>query len=160
MFGADIDTFNIKWLNHSVGSDVGLRVDFSPPTPYSSEHFDIIYGHSVLTHLSFRDQFEWLGELHRILKPGGFAFLTVCTEPGVQLTRFSDIGSFYDKFISDGFFDVGPQNVGVDAGNAGYYRLVFHTERFISETWSHYFTIRRILPCYFDHQTLCVLEKR
>ena len=77
-----------------------------------------------------------------------FVFLTVCSEPGLLITRFSDCAGFWDKFISDGFYDLGPVSVGVDEGREGYYRLVFHTQKFINENWAKYFIIRRALPCY------------
>jgi ubiquinone/menaquinone biosynthesis C-methylase UbiE len=157
--GADIDAFNVKWLNESVGREVAIRIDFDPPMPFPADHFDIIYGHSVFTHLTYEDQFKWLAELRRLLKPGQFAFLTVCAEPGVLITRFSDCAGFWDKFISDGFYDLGAQSIGVDEGREGYYRLVFHTQKFINENWAKYFIIRRALPCYIEHQTLLILQK-
>jgi ubiquinone/menaquinone biosynthesis C-methylase UbiE len=157
--GADIDAVNVRWLNESLGRQVATRIDFDPPMPFHSEHFDIIYGHSVFTHLAYDDQFKWLGELRRVLKPGGFAFLTVCTEPGVYVTRFQDFRKFYEKYITDGFYDLQADPCGVDEGRDGYYRLVFHTQEFITEHWSKYFTIRRTLPCYMEHQSLLILQK-
>jgi hypothetical protein len=50
--GADIDAFNVKWFNESVGREVAIRIDFDPPMPFPADHFDIIYGHSVFTHLT------------------------------------------------------------------------------------------------------------
>ena len=34
--------------------------------PFPADHFDIIYGHSVFTHLTYEDQFKWLAELRRV----------------------------------------------------------------------------------------------
>ncbi len=44
--------------------------------PYPDHFFDIIYGYSVLTHLSGEKQNQWYTELLRILKPGGILFVT------------------------------------------------------------------------------------
>jgi SAM-dependent methyltransferase len=158
--GADIDGVNVNWLNESVGKSVARRIDFDPPMPYPDDYFDIVYGHSVFTHLRFDDQFKWLAELQRVIAPGGFAFVTVCSEPGVLVSRFSDYRTFWDKYQADGFYDWGAQPVGVDEGREGYYRLSFHTQRFIEERWSPYFVIESILPCYMEHQTLLILRKR
>jgi SAM-dependent methyltransferase len=130
--------------------------------PYPADHFDVVYGHSVFTHLSYEDHFNWLIEIRRVLKPGGFAFLTVCTEPGVYVTRYNDVtrnGEFLARYLEDGFYDFEVQNVGVDAGREGYYRLVAHTRGFILKNWSGHFTVRRILPCYMEHQDLVILQK-
>ena len=58
-----------------------------------------------------------------------------------------------------GFYDFEAQPVGVDDGRPGYYRLVANSRASIMRDWSKYFTVRRILPCYFDHQDLVILER-
>ena len=163
LYGADIDTVNVQWLRENLNWNEAIRIDFDPPMPYPPDHFDVVYGHSVFTHLSYDDQFVWLSELRRVLKPGGFAFVTACTEPGVYLTRYQNVmrsPDFLSKYLDTGFYDFEAQNVGVDVGREGYYRLVAHSRRFILENWSRYFCIRRILPCFMEHQDLVILEKR
>jgi SAM-dependent methyltransferase len=49
----------------------------APPLPYSGGYFDVVYCLSVFTHLSESMQDLWIGELRRILKPGGVLVLTV-----------------------------------------------------------------------------------
>ena len=61
--------------------------------PYPANYFDVMYGHSVFTHLAEKDHFNWLMEVERVLKPGGFGFFTVCTEPGVYITRYNPTAS-------------------------------------------------------------------
>lgn len=160
--GADIDSVNIQWLHDNFGWRQAVRVDFDPPLPYPADHFDVVYGHSVFTHLSQQDHFNWLAEIRRIVKPGGFAFLTVCCEPGVHVTRYDDATTnqeFLRHYQDVGFHDFEAQNVGVDAGREGYYRLVAQTQKFIVDNWSRYFSIRRIIPCYMEHQDLVILRK-
>jgi SAM-dependent methyltransferase len=161
LYGADIDSMNIEWLHDNFGWDGAVRVDFDPPMPYPDGHFDVVYGSSVFTHLSEKDHVSWLMEIARVLKPGGFAFLTVCTEPGVYITHYKEMtrsGEFLRRYLESGFFDFEAQNVGVDAGRAGYYRRVAHTRSFILRNWSRHFIIRRILPCYMEHQDLVILQ--
>jgi len=131
--------------------------------PFPDEYFDVVYGHSVFTHLSQNDHFAWLGEIRRVLKIGGYGFLTVCSEPGVYVTRHADATTnleFLEEFRTVGCYDFEAQNVGVDAGREGYYRLVAHTQNYILKHWSRYFTIRRIIPCFMEHQDLIILERR
>jgi SAM-dependent methyltransferase len=163
LYGADIDQVNIDWLHENFGWKQAVRVDFDPPMPFGSDFFDVIYGHSVLTHLSEVDQFRWLAELHRVLKPGGYAFLTTSGEDGVYQTRYRDVMNNPEKieaFLNKGFFDFEDQSyVGVDAGREGYYRLVSHTRPYVMERWSTLFSVRRILPCFMEHQDLVILRK-
>jgi len=163
LYGADIDQLNIDWLQSNLGWKNAVRVDFDPPMPFSDNFFDLVYGHSVFTHLSEQDQDRWLKELHRVLRPGGFAFVTTCGEGGVYHTRYRDILNrphVVEAFLETGFYDFESQSsVGVDVGREGYYRLVAHTRSYVMHHWSKFFAVRRILPCFMDHQDLVVLQK-
>jgi SAM-dependent methyltransferase len=161
IFGADIDDLNIQWLHSNLGWQDAIRVDFDPPMPYPDGHFDLVYAHSVLTHLSYDDQFRWLEEIRRILKPGGMAFLTVSTEAGFYVARYEEKNKeIKDEYLRSGFADVENQShVGVDAGREGYYRLVFHTRQFVMEKWGAILPVKRIMPCYIDFQDLVILRK-
>jgi SAM-dependent methyltransferase len=164
IYGVDIDAVNIEWMQANMPDPTRFtRCDFDPPLSFPDHFFDVIYGHSVFTHLREEDQFRWLDELARLLRPGGFAFVTACTESGVAVTRHWDVpnrADFSDIFLNKGFYDFEAQPVGVDAGREGYYRLVAHTRRYIAERWSAHFNVRRIIPCLMEHQDLVVLQKR
>jgi SAM-dependent methyltransferase len=161
IFGADIDDLNIQWLRSNFGWKDAIRVDFDPPMPYPDGHFDLVYAHSVLTHLSYADQFRWLEEIKRILKPGGMAFLTVSAEAGFYVSRYEDTKKpIMDEYLRGGFVDVENQSyTGVDEGREGYYRLVFHTRQFVMEKWGSILSVKRIMPCYIDFQDLVILRK-
>ena len=161
--GADIDRFNVDWVNATFGAGSASVIHFDPPMPFQDNSFDLIYGHSVFTHLSIPDHRAWRDELHRILKPGGVALITFCTEYGTYVHRFMDFESnptFLNAYIKDGFFDFGSQNVGVDDDRKGYYRLISHTTPFIIEEWQQLFDIRRIYRGFAEHQDLFVFKKQ
>ena len=50
----------------------GLR----PPLDLTDDSIDLVYAHSVLTHLTEPTAVAWLAELARVLRPGGLALLT------------------------------------------------------------------------------------
>ena len=121
--GADIDSVNIDWCNDVLGWKNAVRVGFDPPMPWADGFFDVVYGHSVFTHLSLKDQQAWIAELHRITQIGGFVFTTIASEGGVYLTRWNQMpnkASWIEQFFRDGFTDFQARNVGVDAGRKGY----------------------------------------
>jgi ubiquinone/menaquinone biosynthesis C-methylase UbiE len=160
--GVDIDAMNIAWLNQTMGWNQATRVDFDPPMPYADASIDVAYSYSVFTHLAYDDQLKWLAELRRVLKPGGYAFMTVCGESGVYVSKFRELKAnpgFVREYLDRGFYDFAAQNVGVDAGREGYYRLIAHTRRFIRDVWSGYLDVHRILPCFMEQQDMIVLQR-
>lgn len=158
--GIGIDPVNIAWMQKEFGNAFRL-VDVTPPTDYEPEQFDVIFGHSVFTHLTEAAQFAWLGELKRLLKPGARAYVTICSEKGVAITGAQGGGNTKEKIaavIKSGIFDFGHQNVGVDVNAPGYYRLTAHTHDYITKRWSGYLDVKLIVPFFAAQQDMVVLE--
>jgi SAM-dependent methyltransferase len=88
-----------RWLAHEViaaggmftGSDLNPRLagwcaanlpgrylanGLKPPLALADDALDLVYAHSVLTHLTAATARAWLAELARVLRPGGLALLT------------------------------------------------------------------------------------
>jgi SAM-dependent methyltransferase len=75
--GFDIDQEAISWVNENLPWVETSRTDGLPPLRYADASFDVIFNHSVMSHLDAFHQDVWLGELRRLLRPGGIATLTV-----------------------------------------------------------------------------------
>lgn len=76
MHGIDYNSDLIDWCRKNLRS-VKFRVNtLSGALPYDTETFDFIYSFSVFTHLREPLQFHWIDELSRVLKPGGYIYLT------------------------------------------------------------------------------------
>jgi SAM-dependent methyltransferase len=76
MHGTDYNSALIEWCRKNLRS-AEFRVNtLSGALPYDSETFDFIYSFSVFTHLREPLQFHWIDELARVLKPGGYIYLT------------------------------------------------------------------------------------
>lgn len=81
LFACDINEQRIIW-NKKHYRDIAFSViSYSPPTAYASDHFDLIYGISIFTHIDAASQDLWLKELYRILKPNGVLLITTQGEP-------------------------------------------------------------------------------
>jgi SAM-dependent methyltransferase len=76
LFGCDINPALIEWCKKNIPFADFSVCNVLPPLSYPDRHFDVIYGISVLTHLSFEAHFLWMQEIWRLLKPGGVAILT------------------------------------------------------------------------------------
>lgn len=77
-YGCDINEQSIAWCQKNMPFGKYQVSKLLPPLPYPDNHFDVLYGISVLTHLLFDTHYLWMSEIWRVLKPGGVAVLTAC----------------------------------------------------------------------------------
>lgn len=162
LYGADIDAVNIRWCQSNIAAAEWSVVSTVPPMPYPDGKFSLVFGHSVFTHIAEEEQFEWLAELSRILKPGGLCLVTVNAELSM-FSRFYPEGrpaSSLAEYLSHGFMDDGWLDIGVDASAPGSYRTVTHGTEYILTRWGQHFEIVTLMPGFADLQTLVVLRKR
>lgn len=97
-YGIDVDHKAITWCNNNLKLDwtkftyIGVRNDRYNPAGYdidgrfsfpTNQHFDIIYLYSVFSHMITNDIRLYLKEFKRLLKPGGYVFLTIFVEDNV-----------------------------------------------------------------------------
>ena len=54
-----------------------IASDGLPPLPFDDARFDLVLGYSVFTHLNVQYQDAWLGELRRLVRPGGILLLSI-----------------------------------------------------------------------------------
>ncbi|HSU28556.1 MAG TPA: class I SAM-dependent methyltransferase, partial [Chitinophagaceae bacterium] len=76
VFGADYNEVYIKWCKRNLKAIQFFRASLAPPLKFEPSFFDGVFGISVFTHLSKANHFAWVNELHRIVRPGAFVFLT------------------------------------------------------------------------------------
>jgi SAM-dependent methyltransferase len=75
-FGTDYNSLPIDWCKQNLPfANFGTN-SLKPPLSYDDEMFDLVYAFSVLTHLTIDTQKEWILELTRILKNGGFLLVS------------------------------------------------------------------------------------
>ena len=76
LYGSDCDPKVLKWCQQNISQAKFAANDLDPPLPFKDGFFDVVYGFSVLPHLSEKRQIAWLKELNRVLKKGGLALLS------------------------------------------------------------------------------------
>jgi SAM-dependent methyltransferase len=134
MTGSDIDGEAIAWCkaNLSAFADF-IQNGARPPLPFADATFDLVYSISVFTHLPEGMQFQWLRELRRVTKPGGYLLLTTRGTDQVPLNWFRRL-----RFLLTGFvYVVG----GKTPGLPDFYRNAFHAESYIRRKWNEFFEI-------------------
>ena len=75
-YGTDYNARSIEWCAANLPGIHFNKNTLEAALPYSDGFFDVIYGLSIFTHLSEQMHYDWFGELHRVLKPGGILFVT------------------------------------------------------------------------------------
>lgn len=158
-WAVDIDPENVSWLGEHLPSVQASTVPLVPPTELPSDHFDLVYGISVMTHLTRGVQQLWLAELKRITKPGGLVVLTFAGSAAVAYaSRFLDphwLGNwrqtgFDDSFMSYDLVDKIP--------DPGYYRNTLQTEEWTRKLWGGHFAVLGVHPCVFTYQDVAILR--
>jgi hypothetical protein len=76
LHGCDIAADSVRWCQDNLVNGQFVVSSHDPPLPYPGGHFGLIYATSVLTHLTFDEQYNWMRELWRLLRPSGVAVLT------------------------------------------------------------------------------------
>ena len=82
--GTDYNPQLVEWCRDHLKFSQFKVNTLSDKLAYADESFDFIYAYSVFTHLNERLQFFWMGELSRVLKPGGYIYFTTHGEYFVQ----------------------------------------------------------------------------
>ena len=74
--GSDLSGGAIDWCRSNLFFARFETNGLSPPLAYPDASFELAYALSVFTHLPEAIQHEWMDELHRVARPGGFVALT------------------------------------------------------------------------------------
>ena len=74
--GSDVSHDAVEWCRDNLSFASFVRNELAPPLAFDDESFDLVYALSVFTHLTADLQLAWRDELRRVIRPGGYLFLT------------------------------------------------------------------------------------
>ena len=156
LYGTDIDKEAIDYCASTYAHRFQQN-HHHPPLPYSSGFFDLVLAVGVFRHLNEYDQFIWLDELKRILKPYGIALVSLhgryCWQNFPPRERkILETQGFLFKPLRDPYHRrVFPQ----------WYQASYHNKTYITEHYSRYFHVLSYLTRGIENETdLVVLQKR
>lgn len=163
LVGYDIDPVNIEWCRRNIPGGCFELCSVVPPLALDSESVDVLFAHSVLTHLGEEHQDLWLDEISRVLRPGGIACLTVLAELS-WYARFLPQGQTPEavaQFLEKGFINHGwLKELGVDSNCPGAYVSASHSQNYVHNRWRKRFEILDWIDGFADLQSLVVLGKK
>ncbi len=133
LFGCDVDPEAVAWCRENLTPAEFAHTGTRPPLAYADKTFDVILGYSVFTHLKRDAQAAWLGELKRVLAPGG---LIIASVHGAYAAAFEWPPDQAADLLRDGIFDQNPDESLRDVVEPGYYQNTFQTREYTIQEWS------------------------
>jgi SAM-dependent methyltransferase len=156
LHGTDVDAEAVAWAAEQLPYCAFTVNQADPPLPYEDGAFDLIFNHSVFSHIDERRQDAWLGELHRVTRPGGFLVLCVNGEWVLNdewseaHVRLEDTGHLFLP-------DMRPRP---ELGHPDWYASAFNAPWYIFEHWGRWFNVRGYVPrAALDLQDHVLLER-
>lgn len=102
LYGCDYNPELVHWCNADLPG-VSIEVNqMGKPLPYAPRSFDFIYLISVMTHLTMREQQHLVSEFRRVLRPGGYIYVTFHGEPFYE-RLFAQVENGEEEFRRTGF---------------------------------------------------------
>jgi SAM-dependent methyltransferase len=129
LHGVDVDTRAIEWCRSHLSGD--YRVLNQPNRlPFADGCFDVVYAISVFTHMNDEEQFIWLSEAHRVLRPNGWLLATTHS-PALAYARPDLSEQARETLSTKGFvFAAGPRFNDNSA---------FHSAEYLQREWGRWF---------------------
>lgn len=163
--GCDIDAEAVEWLGRNMPSVNVVRNDGLPPLPFPDASFDLIYNHSVLSHLDEAYQDAWLAELLRIARPGGLVTVSVHGPHAFQawLSELPpgspDRATYAEEMRRRGIL-YRSQDVWTGGPFPDFYHTTYHGVAYVFERWTGFFDVLAYLPRgALGFQDLVVLQR-
>jgi ubiquinone/menaquinone biosynthesis C-methylase UbiE len=166
LWGVDISAERISWAQMHLPDPFRFAVvTTAPHLPFEDNRFDLVYCLSVFTHISDLAD-AWFLEVLRILRPGGFVYLTIHDEHSVDLL----LGEFGDRKPQAYMVDV-LRKFEAETGTLSrewiYFTIqadpaaqVFYRADFLVEKWSKLADWLATKPEAAEYQTALVFRKR
>ncbi|MFT4583127.1 MAG: SAM-dependent methyltransferase [Gammaproteobacteria bacterium] len=134
--GTDYNLELIDWCRENLSFATFKSNQLAPPMDFENERFDCIYALSVFTHMTEQLQFDWMAELTRVLKPGGYLLFSTHGDHYQDRVKPEDLARY-----KAGKIVVANQEL---AGTN--YCTTFHPQSYVESTLSRGFQIVDFIP--------------
>jgi SAM-dependent methyltransferase len=141
LYGTDIDGEAIAWCRAHIPYATFTVNHADPPLSYPDGEFDLVFNHSVFTHIDERRQDLWLTELQRVTRPDGLLVLSTHGEVALPEGAWE----IRDLLERDGiaFLDgTTPREVELP----DWYQNTWHAPWYVFEHWGRWFKILAYVP--------------
>ncbi len=162
IWGVDIMSRNISWCQNNLSPRIQFATTTSAPhLPFEDNYFDLVYCGSVFTHISDLAD-AWFLELRRILRKGGYMYITIHDESSIKilLDEYKDV-SYLVPMIQD--IDAKTSILSKDYAsfsiNSDPYSQVFYDAEYLIEKWSLFAKFVSRTERAYGYQTALLFRK-
>jgi SAM-dependent methyltransferase len=164
----DINVNWIAWIDRFFNRPIqAFQNRIQPSLPIEDNYFDLISAFSVFTHLD-QDEIPWLLELRRILRPGGYLYLTVLDEnvwdrlkePTWSWLCKSISRGKNDEFLSQRCQKPLSDRLVLEYSSVEAYNInTFLPRRYLEKKWGAWFSEMKFFNDYHNYQTVVVMKR-
>lgn len=164
----DINVNYIAWIDRFFNKPIcAFQNRIQPSLPIEDKYFDLISAYSVFTHLD-QDEMSWLLELRRILRPGGYLYVTVLDEsvwdrlkdPGWDWLLRSIARGKNDKFLAERCRKPLSERVVLEYSSVEAYNInTFLPRKYLESKWGPLFSEIQFINDYHNYQTVVVMKR-
>lgn len=157
LYGSDIDPEVIHWLQKKYSPRYGefQLAPHTPPLSFDAGFFDFVIGISVFTHLPEDMQFQWLEELRRITRTGGYLILTTSGEK-----NYGQLPDELRRQVEEKGFLYLDGDYGQSISLPDFYQNTFHSLDYVRREWGRFFDILDAQPARLQTFQDTVLMRR
>jgi SAM-dependent methyltransferase len=175
-YACDVDDSAVAFIRKEYPQVQASVNRFKPPLTFDAGFFDIVYSVSIFSHLTIKDQADWLRELARVTKPGGLCLLTTAGRRSLQI-RSQHMGmdevETSERLAKDGYFfkeyedwrenaqhQATLRKTSLNVGIEGTYGMTIVAPEFIHREWpAAGFEVRAVVEGAADGQDIAVLKR-
>jgi SAM-dependent methyltransferase len=166
LWGVDLKSEHITWCQQHLTSPFHFATTTTAPhLPFEDGYFDLVYCGSVFTHIADLAD-AWLLEIRRILRRGGYAYITIHDRQSIRLL----FGKYRDRpdlaFVRD-VIRRADAHAAVRSRDYAYFLVgrepgvqVFYDVDYLVGRWSPVMEVRSVTEGAHDYQAALVLRKR
>lgn len=155
LFGTDIDAEAVAWVTNNLPFTSAASNPMKDRLRYLNDTFDLIYAISVFTHMDEEHQAFWLGELQRVLKPGGLLLVTLHGYERWKSLSQENISTVQER----GMVVVRTRMWGGIFPD--WYHNTYHSQEYVLRTFSSHFEVVAYLAVALDsNHDIVILKKR
>jgi SAM-dependent methyltransferase len=165
----DINANWIGWIDRYFNRPIhAFQNRIQPSLPIEDAYFDLISAFSVFTHLD-QDEMAWLLELRRVLRPGGYLYLTVLDEnvwdrlkdPAWDWLLKSLSRGKNDEFLLDRCQKPLEERIVLEYSPVEAYNInTFLPRSYLQKKWGALFSEIAFINDYHNYQTVVTLKRR
>lgn len=165
IWGVDIKAKHICWCQQHLSPPLFFATTTTMPhLPFEDNYFDLVYCGSVFTHISDLAD-AWFLELRRILRKGGYAYITIHDKHTIELllTKYKDRKDYH--FLIDMIRRL-DKETSVLSQDYAYFSIgsepktqVFYDVDYLVKKWSQLAKVLSVTPEAHDYQTALLFQK-